>query len=395
MTQVRVDVDGLVELRSWYQATRSELLETAVELGRIQRQLGLEMRHRAIEGAQNNPRFSLTRHQKFAYDSIQLLDQAIKALFFTVSPACTALVGDVDNQLRALEEADRPSYSNPLDLQVSTLKTLLVAPGLGLLVNLMGAWIAGRLGYQGPAYARPIPAPLAALSAHPTVAELLTRVSKLGNSEVEVIKVLNQQGLPRYIVLIRGIAELAGGPNSLIDAIRGSKFGSSAHSAGVLSAMRAAKIPRGAEVMLVGHSQGGITARNLAADKNVNSLDGEAGYVRITHVITAGSPTAGKHIPTGTRVLALENDGDVIPDLDGEDARSGRGQYVHRFGNLGTLDLAGAHELSSSYIPEARRKQFTDDPGVRRFVSSAGSYLDYASQPPERFLLKRGVEQAP
>jgi len=348
-----------------------------------------------MEGVQKKPHFPPTKQENFAYDSIQLLHHAIKDLFFEVSPVCTALVGDVDNQLQALKKADEPSYNNPLDLQVGALKTLLVAPGSGLLVDLMGKWIAGRLGYQGPAYARPISAPPAGLSAHPTIAELLVRTGTLGNAEVEVIKVPNQQGTPRYIVLIRGIAGLFGGPNSMVDAIRGTKFGSSAHSCGVLSAMRAAKIPPGAEVMLVGHSQGGITARNLAADKKVNSLNGEGGYVRITHVVTAGSPTAGKHIPPETRVLALENEGDVIPDLDGENARSGRGQYVYQFGHLGTLNLDAAHELSSSYIPAAQRERFTDDPGVRRFVSSADGYLDHSSQPPERFLLQRGVGPTP
>ena len=58
----------------------------------------------------------------------------------------------------------------------------------------------------------------------------------------------------------------------------------------VRAAMQAAGIPAGSDVMIVGHSQGGIVANHLAADPAFNSPTGEAGSYNITHTFTVGSP---------------------------------------------------------------------------------------------------------
>ncbi|MEE1618897.1 hypothetical protein [Brachybacterium sp. J153] len=64
----------------------------------------------------------------------------------------------------------------------------------------------------------------------------------------------------------------------------------SAAMADVRAAMVAAGVPDGAEVMIVGHSQGGLTAARLAADPGFNSLGGEPGTYRVTHIFSVGSP---------------------------------------------------------------------------------------------------------
>lgn len=58
----------------------------------------------------------------------------------------------------------------------------------------------------------------------------------------------------------------------------------------VRAAMEAAGIPPGADVMIVGHSQGGIVANHLAADPSFNTASGEAGSYNVTHTFTVGSP---------------------------------------------------------------------------------------------------------
>ncbi|MGH3545248.1 MAG: hypothetical protein ACRDPW_04920 [Mycobacteriales bacterium] len=394
---VRIDVDELRQLKTWMRNQHLELLGITRELGDLRRQLTAELLGRTVFSSDTEPGLA-PRRAAMAGQAVQLLEGVGKDLIFQVGPQCSTLIKAVDGQLEALRNANRPREPRgPLDPQLSSLKGLLWASGLGIVTHLFGMWLAGKVGYQGPAYARQLTASKGGLPAQPGIADLLKRVNTLKKDQVEVITVPNAQGVPRYIVLIRGITGISGGVNSLVDAIRGAKFGSSAHSAGVLGAMKAAKVPRGSEVMLVGHSQGGITAYNLAADAKVNNLKGKGGYVKITHVVTAGSPTARKDIPSQTQALSMEHNGDVVPDVDGDNARSKPGQHLHHFGNMGTPDVAGAHGLKSSYIPEAQQERFADSPGVRDFVSSAQDYLNDQSLSPERFELERGIapEQTP
>ncbi len=58
----------------------------------------------------------------------------------------------------------------------------------------------------------------------------------------------------------------------------------------VRAALEAAGVPAGANVMLVGHSQGGIIGSHLAADPTFNSSSGEAGTYNVTHAFSVGSP---------------------------------------------------------------------------------------------------------
>ena len=58
----------------------------------------------------------------------------------------------------------------------------------------------------------------------------------------------------------------------------------------VRAALTAAQVPAGAEVMIVGHSQGGIVASHLAADPTFNSASGAPGTYDVTHTFSVGSP---------------------------------------------------------------------------------------------------------
>ena len=139
----------------------------------------------------------------------------------------------------------------------------------------------------------------------------------------------------------------------------------STYEAGVLAAMRAAGVRSSDDVMLVGHSEGGMVAVN-AARAAVAS-----GEYRVTHVITAGSPiaiTAGR-VPSSVKVLALENDGDAVPCLDGA-ANPGRGNVTTVTVHHHDGSLLANHDLSKSYLPGARDVDASTDTSVEDYLAT-------------------------
>lgn len=111
----------------------------------------------------------------------------------------------------------------------------------------------------------------------------------------------------------------------------------------VWRAMAQAEVPRGAEVLIVGHSFGADTALDLAADPGFN---GPAGY-RVTHVVAAGY-FSGPQLPAvvpGTEVLVLQNRADlpVIAEAVGDaGVLDAAGAAIAVIGAVATLDPAGA-----------------------------------------------------
>jgi hypothetical protein len=94
----------------------------------------------------------------------------------------------------------------------------------------------------------------------------------------------------------------------------------------VRAAMDAAGIPPGADVMIVGHSQGGIVANHLAADPTFNSASSEPRTYNVTHTFSVGSPvqtvvpaqgsTHSVNVGHEGGVDAAGISGDLIPMLD-------------------------------------------------------------------------------
>lgn len=77
----------------------------------------------------------------------------------------------------------------------------------------------------------------------------------------------------------------------------------------VVEAMERAGIAPDEPVALIGHSQGGIVAAQIAADQS-ERFD-------IQHVVTAGSPVANHPIPEKTWVTSIEIDQELVAALDG------------------------------------------------------------------------------
>ena len=112
----------------------------------------------------------------------------------------------------------------------------------------------------------------------------------------------------------------------------------SAYGHGIQQAMIDAGL-EGKDVMLVGHSQGGMVSTSLAADPDFNR------HFNVQHVVTAGSPTAQvPDLPSGTSAIHFENRGDAVPLLDGEDNPDEPDRTTVKF-DEGTSDTADNHAI--------------------------------------------------
>ncbi|MDC4232338.1 hypothetical protein M3T53_01235 [Actinomyces sp. B33] len=117
-----------------------------------------------------------------------------------------------------------------------------------------------------------------------------------------------------WSVVIRGTQEWTTGgahPQDLLTNLQAVGGRESAQGAAVVEAMRMAGVEPGQKIDLVGHSQGGIIAAQIASDPRL------AEEFDIASVLTAGSPIGGFAPRPGVDVLALENVRDIVPALDG------------------------------------------------------------------------------
>ncbi len=101
------------------------------------------------------------------------------------------------------------------------------------------------------------------------------------------------------------------GINGLAEA---TTLGSQHVTAGVLDALEEAGVPPGSAVTLVGFSQGGVHAVNVATDQRFSKK------YRLGMVVTAGSPVAQQaaKLPSETKTLHLEHRDDPVPGFDGK-----------------------------------------------------------------------------
>ncbi len=88
------------------------------------------------------------------------------------------------------------------------------------------------------------------------------------------------------------------------------------YSTAVIVAMRRAGLPIGADVMLVGHSFGGYTAIDLAANRSFNGPGTRPGsyHVNVTHVVAAGAEVDWRfdEVSATTHTLVLNNQWDAV-----------------------------------------------------------------------------------
>lgn len=151
-----------------------------------------------------------------------------------------------------------------------------------------------------------------------SLAALLRRTEDLhgqGEGEIAVIKVERPDNQVAWVVLIPGTqkGKPPGGSNpidegGIVDSLG---YDSAYLAPAIQAALREAGAEAGQQVAAVGHSQGGVHAMNLAANKAFLA------EYDLKYVFTAGSPVGGVKPESGISSLHLEHTQDLVPGYDG------------------------------------------------------------------------------
>jgi pimeloyl-ACP methyl ester carboxylesterase len=154
-----------------------------------------------------------------------------------------------------------------------------------------------------------------------SIGSMLDRVADLEDqpaASIAVQRVVGADGVVRYVVVLSGMRSMTNtsDPEDLLGSGAAVVRTTTNYTTCVREAIDAALVPRGAPVVLVGHSEGGIVAMDLAGDPAFNG-----GRVRVKQVVAAGSPISSKAVApgSGTRVLSIENVNDIVTHLDAAD----------------------------------------------------------------------------
>jgi hypothetical protein len=184
----------------------------------------------------------------------------------------------------------------------------------------------------------------------PSIGSMLERVGDLEDqpaASIAVQRVAGTDGVARYVVVLSGMRSMTNtsDPEDLLGSGAAVVRTTTNYTTCVREAIDAALVPRGSEVVLAGHSEGGVVAMDLAGDPAFNG-----GRVRVTQVIAAGSPISSKPVApgSGTRVLSIENVNDIVTHLDAADppaSRQSLERLTYRFAD-DEHDIVGSHNVS-------------------------------------------------
>jgi pimeloyl-ACP methyl ester carboxylesterase len=211
-----------------------------------------------------------------------------------------------------------------------------------------------------------------------SLADLMAALSVRNNGspgEVDVKILVSPDGTRRVIVDIPGTKSWAPvhetpnvtGVATNIRAIDGEE---TAYEKGVLEAMKQAGVRSTDDVMIVGHSLGGMVAVAAARDAV------RSGRFNVTHVVTAGSPIARfvGQLPKSVQVLALENKHDIVPRLDGSQNPDLTNVTTATF-DVDTGTIGDDHGIDTSYEPGAAEVDASDDAAIRTFLGGASGFF--------------------
>ncbi len=184
----------------------------------------------------------------------------------------------------------------------------------------------------------------------PSIGSMLNRVGDLEDqpaASIAVQRVAGADGVARYVVVLSGMRSMTNtaDPEDLLGAGAALVRTTTNYTTCVREAIDAALVPLGAQVLLVGHSEGGIVAMDLAGDPAFNGR-----RVRVSQVVAAGSPISSKPVApgSGTRVLSIENVNDIVTHLDAADppaTHQSLQRLTYRFAD-DEHDIVGSHDVS-------------------------------------------------
>lgn len=261
------------------------------------------------------------------------------------------------------------------EVLASTIRLAGATVGAGLTTATVGMWDP-KVFDDGDPYAgdpTPVeqPRPPASIA---DVARGVTDSYEAGEGNVRITTVEGPNG-PRVIVNVPGTEAWnpAAGDNPMdltgnLVTAGGSR---STMSEAVMLAMQNADIPPGAEVMMIGHSQGGMTVADLTSDPAFVQ------QYNVTHAMTYGSPIDSAHIDPSVSVLEMQHQHDVVPRLDLGDSRfpflpGGQNESANHtsvtFDDPGSAFNAMANHDHSEAYPTSMGS--TSDPGYLAYEQS-------------------------
>lgn len=199
--------------------------------------------------------------------------------------------------------------------------------------------------------------------------ELISRIPRSGENGAQIR--IERYGLehPVYYVYLGGTMDAGlsatGEPWDMTSNVEAMAARDAGSQRAAIEAMRQAGIEADDQVILVGHSQGGLVAARIAQSQQF----------RVTELVTVGAPIHKVDVPASTRVLAIEHREDVIPMLSGIAAAGTLATTLTvRRSVAGIAGAPGdplhAHNLSR-YVETAREVDHTSDPRLRQAVSNA------------------------
>jgi PGAP1-like protein len=192
--------------------------------------------------------------------------------------------------------------------------------------------------------------------------------------QIDIRVVTHKDGRRAYIVDIPGTRDWHLMPGQEYDKL--TDLGTNLHAMGgeqtsyeqgIIQALHRAGADDGSPIMLVGHSQGGIVAAEMAHDLAGTEYN-------VTHVVTAGSPIGRIDIPDDVQVLSLENEHDIVPHLDAADNPDRPNQVTVSFDSqYGTI--GDNHNIERSYVPAAQAVDSSTDPSLLAHRDSANAFF--------------------
>ncbi|WP_285726966.1 hypothetical protein [Psychromicrobium xiongbiense] len=195
-----------------------------------------------------------------------------------------------------------------LDLKLGARGTAVVGDAVPVAVNdqIRPDGTVGTPGLQTPSS-------MADLVAMTTSEYRATGSPELPQGGIRITTVQGEDGVNRYVVSIPGTQNWSptaeGSVFDLSSNLATAAGQRSTMTQGVIDAIKA-NVPAGSEILLAGHSQGGMSAMNIASDPTALP-----GY-RLTNVVTYGSPVDNDHPAPGVQVVAFQHPRDVVPLVD-------------------------------------------------------------------------------
>ncbi len=221
-----------------------------------------------------------------------------------------------------------------------------------------------------------------------------------GEGEIAVVKVERPGKEAAWVVLIPGTqaGKPPGGSNpidegGIIDALG---YDSAYLAPAIQEALREAGAEAGQKVVAVGHSQGGVHAMNLAANKAFLA------EYDLKYVFTAGSPVGGIKPEPGISSLHLEHSQDWVPGTDGVPNADTKDRVTVTLGNPvqtppgEEYGLGPGHRLET-YAEGAERVAASRDPSLVASTAALAGVLGTGSVAAKvtRFKLTREAMPAP